>query len=53
MMVLPNAELGGLWLVILLLFTFESAVPGDILLKGVVVIQGGLSGTFQPRVLSL
>ena len=29
MMVLPNAELGGLWLVILLLlFTFESAVPG-------------------------
>ena len=29
MMVLPSAELGRVWLVILLLlFTFESAVPG-------------------------
>ena len=45
MMVFPNAELRGLWLVILLLFlfTFES-VLGDILLKGVVDIQGGLEG---------
>ena len=48
MMVLPSAELGRLWLVILLLlFTFESAVPGDILQKGVVDIQGGLEGPFS------
>ena len=47
MMVLPNTELGSLWWVILLLFTFESAVPGDILQKGVVDIQGGLEGPFS------
>ena len=48
MMVLPSAELGRVWLVILLLlFTFESAVPGDILQKGVVDIQGGLEGPFS------
>ena len=47
-MILCSAELGRLWLVILLLlFTFESAVPGDILQKGVVDIQGGLEGPFS------
>ena len=47
MMVLPSAELGRLWLVILLLlFTFESLLD-DILLKGralALTFEAGLKG---------
>ena len=44
MMVLPSAELGRLWLVILLLlFTFESLLD-DILLKGRADLRGRLEG---------
>ena len=43
MMVLPSAELGRVWLVILLLFTFESLLD-DILLKGSTDLRGWLEG---------